>query len=111
MLKEIKLKEIGSVDASIKITDMEIEASSREGVTVLKLVHGYGSHGTGGIILKEIRRELSGLKRRGKIKDFFSGDKWNIFDREVIEILNRDKTIVGDPDLNRKNPGITIVVL
>ena len=111
MLKEINLKEVGSVEASIAITRMEIDTAKLEGITVLKLLHGYGSHGSGGIILKEVRRELSYLKKQQKIKDFFNGEKWNIFDKEVIDLLNRDKSIVGDFDLNRRNPGITIVVL
>lgn len=111
MLKEINLKEVGSVNDSIAITLMEIERAKIEGVTVIKLMHGYGSHGSGGIILKEIRKELSILKRQRKIRDFFNGEKWNIFDNEVVEILNRDKTISGDSDLNHRNPGITIIVL
>ncbi len=87
MLKEINLKDVGSVNASIAITKMEIDSASRDGVTVLKLLHGYGSHGYGGVILKEVRRELAYLKRLHKIKDFFNGDKWNIFNEEIIEIL------------------------
>ena len=111
MLKEINLKEVGSVESSIAITRMEIDNANLEGITVLKLLHGYGSHGSGGVILKEVRKELSYLKKKKKIKDFFNGEKWNILDTEVIKILSKDKSIVGDSDLNRRNPGITIVVL
>ena len=111
MLKEINLKDVGSVQSSIAITNMEIENAPREGVTVIKLLHGYGSHGSGGVILKEVRKELAYLKRTHKIKDYFSGDKWNIFDAEIVEILNRDRSIVGDSDLCRNNPGITIVII
>ena len=111
MLKEINLKEVSHVDSSVAIVKMEIERAYREGVSVLKLVHGYGSHGQGGETLKAVRRELMLLKKRGAIKNFFNGDKWNLFESETIEILNRDKTIVGDRDLNHNNPGITIVVI
>lgn len=111
MLKEINLKEVGSVESSIAITRMEIDNANLEGITVLKLLHGYGSHGSGGVILKEVRKELSYLKKKKKIKDFFNGEKWNLLDTEVIKILSKDKSIVGDSDLNRRNPGITIVVL
>ena len=111
MLKEINLKEVGSVDSCIAITQMEIEKGKKEGVSVIKLIHGYGSHGQGGIILKEVRRELAIMKRQKKIRNYFNGDKWNLFENEVIEILNKDKTIVGDSDINRRNPGITIVII
>ena len=111
MIKSLDLKEVASVDSSLALVEMEVEGAKREGVSVLKLVHGYGSHGQGGATLKEVRRLLLILKKRGKIKDFFNGDKWNLFQKECVEILTRDKTIVGDCDLNKNNPGITIVVL
>ena len=111
MLKTLNLKDIASIDGSIAIMQMEIENAQREGVTVLKLIHGYGSHGKGGSTLKEVRRILSFMKKQGKVKNFFNGDKWNLFEEEAIDILNKDKTIVNDCDLNRKNPGITIVVI
>ena len=111
MLKCLDLKEIASVGDSIAIVEMEVENAKREGVSVIKLLHGYGSHGQGGVILKEIRKFLIILKKRGKIQDFFNGDKWNLFDKETLEILNKDKSIVGDCDLNKCNPGITIVVV
>lgn len=111
MLKEVNLKEVANVNASISILQMEVENSRREGVSVLKFIHGYGSGGRGGEILKELRKELLLLRKRGKIKDFFNGDKWNLFERVVVDALNRDKEIVGDNDLNTNNPGITIVIL
>ena len=111
MLKEVNLKEVGNVDASVAILDMEVEKAEKEGISVLKLLHGYGSHGKGGEILIAVRRELLLLKKKKLIRNYFNGDKWNLFDKDVIEILNEDKTIVGDCDLNKNNPGITIVVI
>ena len=111
MIKEINLKDVANVEASVAILNMEIDLAKKSEVSVLKLVHGYGSHGQGGAILKEVRRNLLILKKKGVIKDYFNGDKWNLFDKTVIEILNKDKRIVGDRDLNRNNPGITIVVV
>ena len=109
MIKTVNLKDVANAEASVAIVDMEIEQAKQDGVSVLKFVHGYGSHGKGGVILKATRDELLLLKRRGKIKNFFNGDKWNIFESDVVRILNKDKTIVGDEDLNKNNPGITIV--
>lgn len=111
MIKTINLKDIANVEASIAVLEMELEEARRNGTTILKLMHGYGSHGFGGVILSAVRKELLLLKKRGKIKTFFNGDKWNIFETEVVEILSKDKSIVGDEDLNKNNPGITIVVV
>ena len=34
-----------------------------------------------------------------------------MFDPTTLEILQKDKTIYGDEDLNKANPGITIIYL
>lgn len=111
MIRVVNLKEVGHVEASVAILNMEIENAKSNGDHVLKFIHGYGSHGQGGLILKAVRTELSYLKKRKIVKDYFNGDKWNLFDDKVTKILNNDKTIVKDDDLNKNNPGITIVVV
>lgn len=112
MLKFVNLKEGSpSVEYALAITEIEIENAKAEGASALKLLHGYGSHGRGGKIFVEIRKRLGVLKKQGKIQDYFGGDDWNLFNEKTLNLLNRDKTIAGDEDLNRKNAGITIVVL
>ena len=59
----------------------------------------------------ELRKVLSQLKKHGQILDYFGGDDWNIFNERALFALNRDKSITNDEDLNKKNPGITIIVL
>lgn len=90
---------------------IEIEQASFAGEKVLKILHGYGSHGTGGVISTESRKLLSKLKKENKIKDFFFGDKWNAFDKKAQALIMQTKTLADDDDLNKNNPGITIVVL
>ncbi len=110
MIKFINLKECNpSVDYALAIVEIEIENAKAEGVSAIKVLHGYGSHGRGGIILVELRRRLRELKKQNKITDYFGGDEWNIFSPRTLEILNADKTIAGDEDLNKANAGITII--
>lgn len=112
MLKTINLKEFSpTVDYALAVVEIEIERAKLEGVTALKVLHGYGSHGRGGAILSNLRRLLQAFKKAGKIKDFFGGDKWNSFDKDAMAVLLQDKTICGDEDLNRSNPGITIIII
>ena len=112
MLKVINLKENRQLlDVALATVEIELEHAAAENVSVIKVLHGYGSHGKGGVILIELRRKLGDLKRHGKIVDFFGGDDWNIFNKRAQFALNRDKTIAGDEDLNKANPGITIIVL
>ncbi len=112
MLKVINLKEFSpSVDYALAIVEIEIEKAISEKVTAIKVLHGYGSHGYGGVILVELRRRLQFLKRQKKISDYFGGDKWNMFDKLTLNLLNKDKSISGDCDLNNNNPGITIIII
>lgn len=110
MLKLIDLKkENCSVDYALAVVEIEIECALREGTTAIKVLHGYGSHGRGGAILVELRKQLLIWKKSKFIKDYFGGDKWDMFDKTTMEILQKDKTIFGDEDLNKANPGITII--
>ena len=99
------------VDYALAVTEIELEAAKKEGLVAVKVLHGYGSHGRGGAILVELRRQLQRWKKQKFIKDYFGGDKWNMFDPITLEILQKDKTIYGDEDLNKANPGITIIYL
>ena len=104
-------KENATVDYALALVEIAIEGGKLEGQTVIKVLHGYGSHGRGGVILIELRKQLERWKRSKFIKDYFGGDRWNIFDPLTMEILQKDKTIYGDEDMGRANPGITIIYI
>lgn len=110
-MKTFNLKETGAgrEDSAI-LVEMFIESSKLEGETVVKILHGYGSHGVGGVLFTVTREKLEQLKRQKKIKEYFGGGKWNLLDKETVDALLRDKNCLDD-DLNKSNPGITIVIL
>ena len=110
-MKTLNLKETGaSKEDSIILLDMFMEEARREGRVAVKVLHGYGSHGVGGVLFLAVRRHLSALKRYKKIKNYFGGDRWNLLDDETLNTLLEDKTCF-DEDLNKSNPGITIILL
>ena len=110
-MRTFNLKETGaSKEDSVILLEMFIESAKVEKETVVKVLHGYGSHGVGGVLFSAVREKLAQLKRLGKIKDFFGGGKWNLLDRETIDALLKDKGCFDD-DLNKSNPGITIIIL
>ena len=112
MLRLINLKDGNySVESAIATVEIEIESAKIEGLSAIKILHGYGSHGKGGIIMFELRKALSHWKKIGFIKNYFGGEKWNLFDRDSQEILLKDKSIYNDCDISNSNPGITIVIL
>ena len=110
-MKTLNLKEFGaSKEDCVVLVDMFLEESKREGVSAVKILHGYGSHGVGGVLYLSIRRHLADLKRKKKIKNYFGGNRWNLLDDETVNALLKDKSCF-DEDLNKSNPGITIILI
>ena len=111
-MKYLNLKENGAtVEYALAVLEIEIENAKRSGEIAIKVLHGYGSHGRGGAISIAVKKQLGIWKRQGFIKDFFGGDKWDMFDEKTMNILQLDKTIFGDEDLGHANPGISIIQL
>ncbi len=109
-MKCLNLKENGaSVEYALAVLEIEVEGAKKSGDVAIKVLHGYGSHGRGGAILIAVRRQLRIWKKSGFIKDFFGGDEWDIFNKKTLNILQSDKSIYNDEDLNKANPGITII--
>lgn len=111
-LREVNL-ELGRpiVDVAIKRLTFELHQSRRMGVKVLKIIHGYGSSGTGGRIRVEARQYLERLKRKGEIRDFISGEKFSIFEEPTRNAFLVCGDLRKDHDLERHNNGVTFIVL
>jgi hypothetical protein len=89
----------------------EIKRARRDGARVLKVIHGYGSSGTGGKLCVGLRKSFGLRKREGVIKDFIAGEDFSIFNDTVLALLEAAPELRGDPDLNATNEGVTIVWL
>lgn len=111
-VREINL-EIGhpAVAQALERMRMELRMSKKRGYTAVKLIHGFGSSGSGGKIRTAVRRELAAMQRRGEIGDVIFGEKLTIFSQETQELLRRCPSFRRDPDLERYNNGITVVVI
>lgn len=88
-----------------------IQTARRDGVRVLKLIHGYGSTGSGGRLRFGIRAALRIARQRGDIKLFVTGEDWRISDELAWKVLSICPELKKDSDLGRHNPGITFVLL
>lgn len=112
LLREVNL-ELGkpTVNAAIKRLTFELHHSRSLGCSVLKIIHGYGSSGAGGRIRVEARAYLARLKGRGEIRDVISGEDFSIFNPAVLEAFRRCDALRRDPDRERHNNGVTIIVL
>ncbi|NTV91645.1 MAG: Smr/MutS family protein [Clostridiales bacterium] len=100
-----------TVEAGQKQLYFHIITAKRQGIKVLKVIHGYGSSGTGGRLKTGVHAYLAVKKKEGFIKDFIPGDSWDIFNQASRELLALYADLKKDRDLGNHNPGITMVLL
>lgn len=99
------------VEYALKRMHLQLNSYRKLGVTVVKLIHGYGSSGTGGKIRTAVRQELAGMKAGGKIRDYVIGEEYSIFSPTTRSMLVACSELRADRDLERHNNGITVVWL
>lgn len=89
----------------------QITSARLEQISVLTLIHGYGSSGKGGSIRTECRKILEYLLSQGEITAVIPGEDFNRRLGSVKHLLHRFPELSRHPHLNNKNKGITLVVL
>lgn len=111
-LREINL-ELGrpTVDQAMRQLTMELSRTRGMGCTVLKIIHGYGSSGTGGKIRTAARRHLRQCQERGEVRACIPGEAFSIFEEETRRAFARCDELRRDRDLDRHNNGVTFLVL
>jgi hypothetical protein len=100
-----------TLDEARRLVIEEIKRAKREGVKVLKVIHGYGSSGKGGALCIGLRRSFGLRKKEGVMKDFVTGEDFSIFNDKVLDLLEAVPELRGDPDLGATNEGVTILWL
>ena len=100
-----------TVELALANLEIHIELMKKAGGKVVKIIHGYGSHGVGGAICNAVRKYCFDKKNKNKIKDVILGDEWDISSKKTQDILKMCPSYYGDEDLNHHNCGITIIVL
>lgn len=108
----VNIKEnLQAVDVAIADFLLALDDAKAQNAKLVKVVHGYGSHGVGGKILLELKRLLPQMKRRGEIKDYISGADWNMANPKVFSLITKIPDIALDEDIRASNIGITIVMI
>ena len=109
---EVNIKyDMPTASQAVKRATYAIENARRLGLGCVKLIHGYGSHGAGGKIRLELRAYLGRLERQRRIAFFIPGEDFSIFSEPTRSAFTRCPDLRKDPDLDRSNNGVTIVVL
>lgn len=91
--------------------ERELRRARADGVTVVKLVHGYGSKGEGGEIRIAVQNELMQQRGRNDLHAVVFGEDWRISNETSWELLKKWPELKQDSDLGRENRGVTLVVL
>lgn len=88
-----------------------IAQARHEGLSLLKVIHGYGSTGAGGDIRIAVQARLREMADNGLIHGCVVGEAWSKSSEEVWRLLQAQPELKSDKDLGRRNLGITVVLL
>jgi hypothetical protein len=111
-IKTVNLKpDLPSVTEALQRLEREIGLARREGIAILKIVHGYGSSGVGGDIRVAVQKRLCELVEAGQIRGCVFGENWSTSDEQTWRMIQRRPELKNDRDLSRKNKGISIVIV
>ena len=91
--------------------EIEIDACKLGGFKALKVIHGYGSHGVGGAIKKEIHARLKQMKAQKLIFDYISCEQWTHSNPKRSTAIKQCDELLADSDLMMLNSGVTIVLI
>ena len=91
--------------------EREIAVARHGKVSLLKVVHGYGSSGAGGDIRIAVQKRLRELADGGQVRSCIFGEDWAKSDEQTWRLLQAQAELKNDPDLGRRNKGITVVLI
>ncbi len=100
-----------TVQEALQRLDREIAGARQRKHSVLKIVHGYGSTGAGGDIRIAVQKRLYEMVEAGQIRACIFGENWSKTNETAWRLLQAQAELKSDPDLGRRNPGITIVLI
>ncbi len=107
---ELRIKDgMPTADEARRRLVAELEVARQRGIRVLKLIHGYGSHGIGGKLRRALRASLEQHRAAGAVGRVVAGEAWSIFDETSRSLLESYPELRNDPDVERGNAGITFV--
>ncbi len=91
------------VEAELQAALMQVRNSKQW--RVIKVIHGYGSHGKGGSTRETVRDWAYRFRRH--FRAIINGEDYSIFDDDT-QAMRGECGQLGDTDLGASNPGITI---
>ena len=98
-----------STDEAIARLDLELAAARMKGVILIRIIHGWGSSGTGGKIKTAVRSHLKSLQRAARLRSITAGEEFSDRTNRGRDLLNAHPTLRSSLKTDSENPGITFV--
>ena len=112
MVRVVNIKEYNpSADYAVFRLEQEIEDSKKMGEHALIVVHGYGSHGRGGLIKQNAVQFLKSAQHFGKIKGFVPGEMWCDTNPLKQYACEKNPELILHSQIGNLNSGVSIVVI
>lgn len=101
-------RRLAAAEAVRRLGD-EIDRAGLSGTRYLRIVHGHGSTGRGGVIRTAVRAELAKLRGQKRIAGFIAGEKLSSDANEGRAFASRHPEARSWADWNAGNEGVTFV--
>ena len=112
MMRTINIKEDNpNSDYAMYLLDQEIKYSKAVGNRVIVVIHGYGSHGKGGVIKQKLKEYLPNLKKNKIIEDYVLGENWGELNEVKQKICKISPDVILHENLSGINSGVSVVLL
>jgi len=98
-------------ETAIQRLDRRIQEARSKGVCCVRVIHGWGSGGTGGKLKEVTRQHLVRLKARGTIGQFIAGENYGVNTEAGKRFLRKHPFMSNSVRTDVNNPGITLVEL
>jgi hypothetical protein len=100
-----------SANEALLRLDFELARARRSSALAVKIIHGYGSTGAGGVLRDVVQAALRRMVAEQKIRAFVPGEDWRISNEISWEMQKLVPELKRDKDLGRANKGISVVLL
>ena len=96
---------------ALRHLDAAVARAQAGGTKVLRIIHGWGSGGVGGVIRDEARGSLKRMKAAGRIRGVVHGEDYGDRTNAGRALLQRCPSLRSALRTDSANPGITFVEL
>lgn len=96
-------------EEALQILERELGAARMQGTRVIRVIHGWGSTGSGGRIRDAVRSRLANHRRDGRISRYVSGEDFPDGTSEARALMNGYPALRQSLRTDTGNPGITFV--